>query len=237
MLHARYRFIFYGCAFAAVGLVEWLRHLYEPLYWAYCVVLPVLFLGLRDILQRKQAIRRNYPIIGKLRYLFEAIRPEINQYFVESDLDGRPFNREHRANVYQRAKKELNTRPFGTKLDVYKEGYEWVNHSISPSQLHHSEPPRVLIGEGRCSQPYSASLFNVSAMSYGALSKNAILALNTGAKLGGFYHNSGEGGLSPYHLKPGGDLVYQLGAGYFGSRDDEGRFAPSVFKNVPSYPV
>lgn len=196
--------------------------------WAFVIVGPLIALGTADMLQTKQTIRRNFPLIGHGRYLMEMVRPEINQYFVESNIDGVPFDRNKRSIVYQRAKGDVDTLPFGTQLNVYQDGYEWMNHSILP-KAPDKNATRVLIGGRSCKQPYSASIFNVSAMSYGSLSKNAILALNTGAKLGGFYHNTGEGGLSPYHLQPGGDICWQIGTGYFGCRDKSGQFNPDEF--------
>ncbi|RMH43628.1 MAG: FMN-binding glutamate synthase family protein [Deltaproteobacteria bacterium] len=196
--------------------------------WALAGVGPIVAVGLHDVLQTKRSLLRNYPVIGHGRYLFEAIRPEIQQYFVESDTDGAPFDREHRAIVYQRAKGALQTVPFGTKRDVYAVGHEWLVHSLAPRPPREAEP-RVRIGGPRCRVPYLASRLNVSAMSYGSLSKQAILALNLGARTGGFWHNTGEGGLSPYHLEHGGDLVWQIGTGYFGCRTPDGRFDANVF--------
>lgn len=196
---------------------------------------PLFALGVADITQKKQSIRRNFPILGHGRYLMELIRPEINQYFVESNKDGVPFDRERRSIVYQRAKKALDTLPFGTQSDVYAQDYEWINHSLAPKPVPH-EVPRVLIGGSACKQPYSAAMLNVSAMSYGSLSKNAILALNSGAKQGGFYHNTGEGGLSPHHLAPGGDLVWQIGTGYFSCRNLDGTFNDEEFKKRATLP-
>lgn len=203
---------------------------YMPLGLIFLVLaLPLSLIGLRDILQNSHAIRKNYPIVGNLRYLFEEIRPEINQYFVESNTDGKPFSREQRSIVYQRAKKQVDTIPFGTQQNFYEEGYEFVKHSMYPTVIKPSEL-RVKIGSNLCFQPYSASILNISAMSYGALSKNAILSLNSGAKLGGFAHNTGEGGISPHHLKNGGDLIWQIGTGYFGCRDENGNFDAEYFK-------
>lgn len=185
------------------------------------------------MMQRKKTVLRIYPVIGHLRYFLESIRPEIQQYFVESDTNGSPFSREYRSLVYQRAKKQRDTRPFGTIFDVYEKGHEWVNHSIAP--LTPSERiPKVRFGGPDCKQPYLASLLNISAMSYGALSKNAILALNKGASLGDFAHNTGEGGVSAYHLEHDGDLIWQIGTGYFGCRDESGRFDPDSFSNTAS---
>lgn len=201
---------------------------FPVLLWSLVVFAPLMILGTIDILQKKQTIRRNFPLIGHMRYLLESIRPEINQYFVESNSDGVPFSREQRSIVYQRGKKELDTLPFGTQKNVNAVGYEWLTHSLAPTHVRY-EDLRVIIGGKSCSEPYSASIFNVSAMSYGALSKNAILALNGGAKIGNFYHNTGEGGLSPYHLEPGGDVVWQIGTGYFGCRAKNGSFNEELF--------
>lgn len=190
-------------------------------------------LAAHDIVQKKRTILRNYPVIGHIRYIFESIRPEIQQYFVESDRDGVPFSREYRSLIYQRAKKQRDTRPFGTIFDVYRGGHEWVNHSLGPlSSL--KKKPRIQIGGPDCNKPYYASLLNISAMSYGALSKNAILALNKGARIGDFAHNTGEGGVSDYHLEHNGDLIWQIGTGYFGCRDVYGRFEPNTFARTAS---
>lgn len=196
--------------------------------WAWVVLLPIVGLGLHDYFQVDHTILRNFPVLGHFRYLFEMIRPEIYQYFVESDTEGVPFDRDERSLVYQRAKDVRDTVPFGTKENVYQSGYEWINHSMAPV---HNEPEdmRVTIGGPDCQQPYSASLLNISAMSYGSLSKNAILALSKGASIGNFAHNTGEGGISPYHMQGGGDLIWQIGTGYFGCRDDKGGFNPELF--------
>eukprot|EP00939_MAST-03C_sp_MAST-3C-sp1_P005395 g5395.t1 len=171
-----------------------------------------------------------------MRYLFEVLRPEIYQYFVEGDQDGRPFSREQRSQAYQRAKNINATMPFGTRKDVYEEGYEWILHSLFPCEVK-EENSRTLIGEARCRQPYSAAILNISAMSYGALSDNAILALNRGAKLGNFYHNTGEGGISRFHREGGGDLVWNIGTGYFGCRDVEGNFDLARFRENANIPA
>ena len=199
--------------------------------WLFVIVGPIIVLGLIDVFQKKQALKRNFPLLGRTRYMAEWLRPKIYQYFVEPDTDGRPFSRLNRNIVYQRAKKVNDTTPFGTQLQVYEEGYEWMNHSIAALDGHDLNPdPRMLIGSKDCTQPYSASIFNVSAMSFGSLSKNAIMALNGGAAIGNFAHNTGEGGISPYHHKFGGDLIYQIGTGYFGCRTDDGNFDPELFK-------
>lgn len=217
--------------FAATGALSFL---WTPILWLYALWIPLFLLGIRDMEQGRRAVLRNFPIIGHFRYLLEMIRPEINQYFIESNTDGRPFNRLERSVVYQRAKNELDTLPFGTQRDVYEPGYEWIAHSIT---AHHGakEQPRVLIGEHTCAKPYSSSLLNISAMSYGSLSKNAILSLSKGAKRGNFAHNTGEGGVSPYHLEGGGDLIWQIGTGYFGCRNDEGGFDRDKFAKTATH--
>ncbi|MBL7885375.1 MAG: FMN-binding glutamate synthase family protein [Flavobacterium sp.] len=188
------------------------------------IFIPLIIMGLYDMYQSKKTIRKNFPLLGRMRYLLESLGPEMRQYFIETDTDGKPFNRLQRSLVYQRSKKESDSMPFGTQLDVYEDGYEWINHSIRAIPFSQVNPnPRVKIGSSQCTQPYEASLFNISAMSFGSLSKNAILALNNGAKQGGFYHNTGEGGLSPYHLQ-GGDVVWNIGTGYFSCRTDDGKF-------------
>jgi glutamate synthase domain-containing protein 2 len=206
-----------------------------PAGLGFLLLAPVIVRGVQDMTQTRQAVRRNFPVIGNFRYLFELIRPEINQYFVESNTDGTPFNRDLRSLVYQRAKLEPDTLPFGTKLDVNQVGYEWVNHSLAPVHVDQKDL-RVTIGSPQCTKPYSASVFNVSAMSYGSLSKNAVLALNGGAKLGDFYQDTGEGGLSPYHLEKGGDLVWEIGTGYFSARTLDGKFDPERFKENARLP-
>ncbi|MFT3858528.1 MAG: FMN-binding glutamate synthase family protein [Aquabacterium sp.] len=192
------------------------------------------FVGFSDVTQTKRAVLRNYPVIGHLRYFLEFIRPEIRQYFIEGDSEAAPFSRQQRSLVYQRAKGEPDKRPFGTQKDVGATGYEWISHSMVPSVVP-SADFRVVIGAGgsSCTQPYSASVFNISAMSFGALSANAVLALNTGARRGGFAHDTGEGSISRYHREPGGDLIWEIGSGYFGCRTAEGHFdADSFVRNA-----
>jgi glutamate synthase domain-containing protein 2 len=192
-------------------------------------------LGLRDIMQTKHAILRNYPIAAHLRFLLENIRPEMRQYFFEADKDGSPFPRDKRAIVYQRAKKELDKRPFGTQYDVYASRYEWLHHSMAPKPVSR-EPFRVTIGGPSSTQPYAASVFNISAMSYGSLSANAIMSLNKGAKLGGFAHDTGEGGFTPYHRQHGGDIIWEIGSGYFCCRNKDGTFSREKFAEVAADP-
>lgn len=206
----------------------------EKWYWLLIITIPLLLLAILNIRQRKHAILRNFPVIGYLRYFFESIRPEIRQYFFESDLDGKPFNRRQRSIVYQRAKNEKETVAFGMQSDPNAPGFEWAAHTIYPIKLTEKDL-RVWIGNDQCLQPYHASIYNIGAMSYGALSKTAIIALNEGAKLGGFAHNTGEGGISEYHLK-GGDLIWQIGTGYFGCRDEKGRFNSLAFRKNALHP-
>ncbi|MDH5675191.1 MAG: FMN-binding glutamate synthase family protein [Myxococcales bacterium] len=229
------RKIFFSCLLLLPAAIIGLGRLWPPAYWAFIVVGPLLMLGLVDVTQKRQALRRVYPIIGHGRYLFESVRPEIQQYFVESNIDGMPFSREFRAVVYQRAKGARDTVPFGTQRDVGRIGYEWMTHSLSPCRTPEQEP-RVRVGGPDCKQPYLASHLNISAMSFGSLSKNAILALNLGAKRGGFAHNTGEGGISPYHIEHGGDLIWQLGTAYFGCRTEDGRFDPERFAEQAASP-
>ena len=183
--------------------------------------------GVHDLTQKKRAVLRNYPVIGHMRFFLEYIRPEIRQYFLESDTDAAPFSRSQRSLVYQRAKGDPDKRPFGTQLDVAARGYEWINHSMAPTHIA-SHDFRITIGAERA-QPYSASVFNISAMSFGALSANAILALNQGAKRGGFAHDTGEGSISVHHRAHGGDLIWEIGSGYFGCRNDDGSFSEARF--------
>jgi glutamate synthase domain-containing protein 2 len=195
--------------------------------WAL-LFLFLVGLGFRDTRQRRHAILRNYPVIGHLRFLLEFVRPEIRQYFIESDREAAPFSRQQRSLVYQRSKGAQDKRPFGTQLDVHAQGYEWINHSIAPT-LVASHDFRVTIGGALCTQPYRASVFNISAMSFGALSANAILALNEGAKRGGFAHDTGEGSISVHHRARGGDLIWEIGSGYFGCRNHDGSFNAEKF--------
>jgi glutamate synthase domain-containing protein 2 len=195
-------------------------------FWTVLFGLLVL-VGLYDLRQSKRSILRNYPIIGHLRFMLEFIRPEIRQYFLETDSEATPFSRAQRSLVYQRAKGDSDKRPFGTQLDVHADGYEWINHSVAPTKLS-SHDFRVLIGAKRA-QPYHASVFNISAMSFGALSANAIMALNAGAKKGGFAHDTGEGSISQHHRVHGGDLIWEVASGYFGCRNDDGTFSADKF--------
>ena len=203
--------------------------------WPAAILGLLSLVGIRDMLQPSHAILRNYPVLGHVRYFFELIRPEIRQYLLESDSEEVPFSREARNIVYQRAKNVEDKRPFGTKLSVYDGGYQWLTHSVRPKKITDTDF-RITIGGPDCTQPYSASIYNISAMSFGALSANAILALNKGAKKGGFAHDTGEGGISRYHREGGGDLIFELGTGYFGCRTDDGRFDPDKFRALAADP-
>jgi glutamate synthase domain-containing protein 2 len=198
--------------------------------WILALVFAVLSLqGVIDLVQTRHTIQRNYPVIGHIRWMVEFIRPEIRQYLIESDQEAAPFSRSQRSLVYQRAKGDQDDHPFGTLLDVYAVGYEWIAHSTRPVPASDPESFRITIGGPQCAQPYSASVFNISAMSFGSLSAAAISALNRGAQLGGFYHDTGEGSISPYHRSGGGDIVWEVASGYFGCRTADGKFDPEKF--------
>jgi glutamate synthase domain-containing protein 2 len=215
-------------AFAAAIGLSMLSDWDYPLGAAFFVCLFLGLLGIRDLFQTKHSVLRTYPISAHLRFLLEHIRPEMRQYFFESETDGLPFSRSQRAVVYQRAKMQLDKLPFGTQLDTEKVGYEWLNHSMAPAEVSR-DAFRITIGGPDCREPYSASVFNISAMSFGSLSANAIRALNRGAKIGGFAHDTGEGGYSPYHREGGGDVIWEVASGYFGCRRPDGGFDPDKF--------
>ncbi len=206
-----------------------------PFLTVFIAMAMIVALGVRDLTQTKHAVLRNYPVAAHLRFILESIRPEMRQYFFEGDKDGMPFARDTRAIVYQRAKRDLDKRPFGTQNNVYQEQYEWLHHSMAPQPVLPPQAMRVIVGADT-KQPYSASLLNISAMSYGALSANAIRALNKGAQAGGFFHDTGEGGVSPYHREFGGDLVWEVGSGYFGCRAPGGGFDASRFADAAADP-
>ncbi|WP_024868026.1 FMN-binding glutamate synthase family protein [Pseudoxanthomonas suwonensis] len=203
-------------------------------WWGVGTAAALVVLGSWDLLQTRSTLRRNYPILAHFRYGLESVGPEMRQYFIESDTDAAPFSRQQRSLVYRRAKNVMDVVPFGTLQDAYAVDYEWINHSLAPTRIDDHDF-RVLVGPDTA-QPYRASVFNISAMSFGSLSANAIRALNEGARRGGFYHDTGEGSISPYHLENGGDLVWELGSGYFGCRDAEGRFDPVRFAEQASRP-
>ncbi|GFE49499.1 FMN-binding glutamate synthase family protein [Roseobacter cerasinus] len=226
--------------FAGV-VVATLLCLIAALIWTSWFLIPAAgffllsLLGLHDVRQPHHSILRNYPVLGHMRFLFEGIRPEIRQYLIESDQDEEPFSRDTRSLVYQRAKGQEDKRPFGTRERVYDAGYSWVTHSVVPVEIEDCDF-RVRIGGDACTRPYDASLYNISAMSFGSLSANAIQALNTGAKLGRFAHDTGEGSVSRYHKAGGGDLIYQVASGYFGCRAEDGSFDPEKFRDTASLP-
>lgn len=222
---SRYAAYIASIALALLSLLLALSH--PGWWWGVAAFGGLAALGTLDLLQRKSTLRRNYPLLAHFRYGLESIGPEMRQYFIESDLAEVPFSRQQRALVYQRAKRMNDVRPFGTQQDVYGIDYEWINHSLAPTSIPVSDF-RIAIGPDRA-QPYSASVFNISAMSFGSLSAAAIRALNAGAKQGGFYHDTGEGSISPYHREAGGDLVWELGSGYFGCRDGDGGFSEERF--------
>lgn len=226
----RYLTLLTAAVLALLGAFAWVA--FSQLGWLALMGLAGVLLGAHDLRQSRHALLRNYPVIGHLRFLLEWIRPEMRQYFIESDREAIPFSRQQRSLVYQRSKGESDKRPFGTQLDVHQAGYEWINHSLQPTALA-SHDFRIEIGAGegsRCTRPYSASLFNISAMSFGALSARAILALNAGAKQGGFAHDTGEGSISEHHRVHGGDLIWEIGSGYFGCRNDDGSFNEEKFE-------
>ena len=229
---------FYIVSTASLLITLALGILFSPNWYVlFGIVLILTILGYYDVFQTRHTIMRNYPVLGRLRYVLEDLRPKMYQYFIESDIDGRPFNRVDRSTIYQRAKDVRDTIPFGTQLDVYAEGYEWICHSIGPKAFDTlDQDPRIMIGNKDCKHPYSASILNISAMSFGAISANAVLALNAGAKIGNFAHNTGEGGLSDHHLKEGGDLIWQIGTAYFGCRTEEGKFNAELFAEKAKHP-
>ncbi|MEV7817846.1 FMN-binding glutamate synthase family protein [Streptomyces flaveolus] len=219
-----------------LGLLAAVAAVLASPWWCFGAV-PLLALGLLgawDLLQRRHSVLRNYPVLGHARFLLERIRPELQQYFIERNFDGRPFDRDVRTIVYERAKGTDAEQPYGTERDVYLAGYEYLVPSMAPLQAP-STPPRVRIGGPDCRHPYDMALLNVSAMSFGSLSANAILALNGGAAAGGFAHDTGEGGLSEYHLRPGGDLIWEIGTGYFGCRTRNGDFDPAEFADKAAH--
>jgi len=210
----------------------------DPTMWSVGAAVAtggLVAVAIVDLIQKPHALSRNYPLLAHIRFFLESIRPEMRQYFVEADGEATPFSRAQRSVVYQRAKNVLDKRPFGTLLDVYGNDYEWINHSMAPVTIPKDQTDfRVMVGGPDCTKPYSISVFNISAMSFGALSANAIRALNRGAAMGGFAHDTGEGSISRYHRpeKPGdpaGDLIWEIGSGYFGCRTEDGHFDPEKF--------
>lgn len=223
------RIAFYIFAFTSLAFTYFLHQFWPPAIYILYILIPIVIIGVYDVLSVKHTVLRNYPVLGHLRYVLEYIRPEIQQYFIATDHSEAPFTREIRSIIYQRSKNVNDTVPFGTKQKLTEPGYEFFDQSIMPTKFI-TEQLRVEVGGPQCKKPYSASILNVSAMSFGALSSAAILALNKGAKKGNFYHNTGEGGLSRYHNEGGGDLVWQIGTSYFGCRTKDGNFDPHKFK-------
>lgn len=232
----RYTVLALCMASVALGLIAAL--VWGGWWWLLPVIaIALTVVGFLDLRQTRHAILRNYPVIGHMRFLLEFIRPEMRQYFIEGDHEALPFSRAQRSLVYQRSKGEPDSRPFGTLLDVSIPGYEWVNHSMAPTKLESQDfrvwiggqPGQPLEGQSVCTQPYRASVFNISAMSFGALSANAVLALNLGARTGGFAHDTGEGSISQHHRVHGGDLIWQVASGYFGCRNPDGSFSEERF--------
>lgn len=225
------------CAFLIVNIIAVaLLFVSDSFVYLLLFTIPLLLIAIYDSCQQKHALMRNFPVVGRFRWLMEFVRPFIQQYFIESDTGGAPISRMFRNIVYQRAKNTRDTIPFGTQIDTYKTGYEWIGHSIGALDVKDVDTkPRVLIGSKDCKHPYSASILNISAMSFGSLSKPALQSLNKGASLGNFYHNTGEGGVSPYHLEHGGDVVWQIGTGYFGCRNNEGGFDADLFAKQASH--
>ncbi len=223
------RNIFFGVSAAGLLLIFIVQFFWSPIVHLLWVLVPYILLGFYDMHFASHNVLRNYPVVGHLRYALEFISPEIQQYFIETNESGRPYNRQQRNLVYARAHGGLDTQPFGTQWDILDVGYQRASHSLAPKHVA-PEKARVVVGGPQCKRPYEASRLNISAMSFGALSANAIHALNAGAKIGGFAHNTGEGGLSPYHLAGGGDIIWQIGTGYFGCRTAEGNFDAEKFK-------
>jgi len=235
ILPSRYFFML-GCGLVAIGAAAAAWSGQGAVWWLPAAIAAALtIVGVRDVTQTRQSIRRNYPILAHMRFFLEEVRPEIRQYLLESDTEAQPFSRNQRSIVYQRAKDVVDKRPFGTQLDVYAPDYEWINHSMAPAEID-SHDFRITVGSSQCTQPYSASVFNISAMSYGALSPNAILALNDGARRGRFFHDTGEGSISRFHREPGGDIVWEIGSGYFGCRNPDGTFNEERFASNAASP-
>lgn len=221
---------FYIFSFCSLVITLAIGYLWLPFLYLLCLLLPIIVIGIYDCLQKRHNILRNYPVIGHLRYMLESIHPQIQQYFIERNTEETPFSREQFEVIKERATNAIDDLPFGTQRDVKANGYEWINHSLSPTKVI-AEEVKVLVGGKDCRQPYLASRLNISAMSFGALSPNAVMALNRGAKLGHFAQNTGEGGLTPYHLQEGGDIIWQIGTGYFSCRTPDGQFDAQQFRD------
>ena len=236
MLQSIVRYLVF-CTVIVITIVSLFLGIFSNSWWFVATLIfgALTVLGVHDSIQSKHAIKRNYPVIGNLRYLFEELRPAMRQYFFETDSDQTPFSRTDRSLVYQRAKQQIDKRPFGTQGNVYGTDFEWINHSMEPVKPVTSDF-RISVGGADCTQPYDMSVLNISAMSFGALSANAVLSLNKGAALGGFAHDTGEGGISRYHLEHGGDLIWNIGSGYFGCNDGKGNFSEEEFAKRATHP-
>jgi len=230
------RTVFYVISVVALLAVVLLASAWPSFWWLLIVVVPYILVGLYDIHWAAHNVLRNYPVIGHLRYAMEFISPEIRQYFIETNESGKPYNRLQRALVQARSWGTVDTQPFGTQFDLMETGFIRGSHSLAPKKVDRQEA-RITVGGPDCQKPYSASRLNISAMSFGALSPTAIHALNAGARRGGFAHNTGEGGLSPYHLAGGGDIIFQIGTGYFGCRTADGHFDEDKFVKIAEHDV
>ncbi len=215
---------------AVLAIIGLLGLQWNWIWWLLIAVVPLAAMGVQDMRQSRHTIRRNFPLFGRARWVMEHLRPYIRQYFIESDTDGTPISRMYRDIVYQRAKTAMESVAFGSRVDTYRDGYEWIGHSMAAIDVDDVADLRITVGGSDCTQPYNASILNISAMSYGALSPNAILAMNQGARMGNFAQNTGEGGISEFHLRHGGDLIWQIGTGYFGCRDEHGGFSAEIFR-------
>ena len=230
-----WRYVFYALSFLAVAAVAAVAPFRPGAAWALAVIVPLVALGLYDIASRHNVLS-NYPVIGHLRYIMEFISPEIRQYFLEDDESGRPFNRQQRDLIKSRAAGGSGTHPFGTEYDVFASGFDFAVHSIAVKQVPKTAE-RVVVGGPQCRRPYDSSRLNISAMSFGALSSHAVLAMNKGAAMGGFAQDTGEGGLTPYHLEHGADVIWEIGSGYFGCRTRDGRFDDADFREKATNPL
>ncbi len=223
-----HRYVPFALIVAAAILTLLAAALWSPYWlWLLALLVPLVVLGAWDMGQKQHTLLRLYPVSAHVRWFFEWLRPFLREYLFDSDHEGRPFTHNQRALVYRRAKDVESAEAFGTEMDLHSPRYEWINHSIQARHL--GDTYRVRVGGDECKQPYDASVLNISAMSFGSLSARAVEALNLGAKMGGFYQDTGEGGISPYHLKHGGDLVWEIGTAYFGCRTEDGRFDPHKF--------
>ncbi|WP_334130465.1 FMN-binding glutamate synthase family protein [Sneathiella sp.] len=230
------RNVFFMISIGGLLAIFLLQFLWTPIVYLLWILVPYILLGIYDMNFSRHNVLRNYPVIGHMRYLLEFISPEIQQYFIETNESGRPYNRLQRSMVYQRARRVLDSQPFGTQSDLLEVGYQRASHSLAPRNVM-AEHLRIDVGGPQCSKPYNASRLNISGMSFGALSSTAIHALNAGARRGNFAHNTGEGGISPYHLAGGGDLIWQIGTGYFGCRAEDGGFDPEKYREKANWDI